>query len=73
MDPLTRAWLKVVVDGQAYLYAMHSAAASPLKAADITDEVYDGLMEEWKTESAKLVQELLDDESAGSVGDSTSS
>ena len=68
MDPLTRAWVKVVIDGQAYLYAqaMRQAMDTPF-----TDSEFEGFENEWKEESANLIQELLDDESAGSVNSDT--
>ena len=54
MDPLTKAWLKVVIDGQAYLYSMvHD------KRHALTDEQRTSLENDWKQESEKLVRELL--------------
>ncbi len=66
MDPLTRAWLKVVIDGQAYLYAQQQKA----DGFAFSNEEVEKFMNEWKVESEKLVQELLDDEVETGSGDS---
>ena len=57
MDRLTRAWLKVIIDGQAYLYANDQRTGL---AYD--DEQFEKWQNEWKEASAVLVQELLDDD-----------
>ncbi len=61
MDPLTRAWLKVVIDGQAYLHAQHMLTLHHL-TGQTTEAQVQNWENDWKKESAKLVQELLDDE-----------
>ena len=67
MDPLTRAWLKVVIDGQAYLYARLLSEQVLDGSPNTTEVTFKRLQYDWKEESAKLVQELLDDDDADSV------
>jgi hypothetical protein len=53
--------LKVIVDGQAYLYAMFNARPNA------EDEELEALMMEWKTETASLIGELLEQEQTDPV------
>ena len=52
MDRLTKAMMKVVIDGQAYLYAALNATQ------DTTPEQFEALENEWILESKALVEEL---------------
>jgi hypothetical protein len=61
MDRKTAAMLKVIVDGQAYLYAMFNARPNA------EDEELEALMMEWKTETASLIGELLEQEQTDPV------
>jgi len=60
MDELTRAWLKVVIDGQAWLYA----SAMTKGQEGFGNPTIEDFMNDWKEESEKLVQELLNDDSS---------
>ncbi len=53
------AMLKVILDGQAYLHASVVGLQD-----NLTDEQFEQVEADWKEETAKLIQELIDNEQA---------
>lgn len=60
MSPELRATLKVVIDGQAYLYAQHFKLMAEMMGREPTEQEVQGWMDEWKEQSVKLIQEILE-------------
>lgn len=61
----TEALLRVVIDGQAFLYAQYYGLVSELMGRDATDEEMEQWQDEWKDEAANLVEQLLEKDSDG--------
>lgn len=59
MDRVTAATLKVIIDGQAWLYAnfLSSQAQAP-----VTQEQFEEYENDWKQSTAELVNALLEGE-----------
>ena len=55
------ATLKVIIDGQAYLYARFLRAEWDKLGHDVTPERFEAWEDDWKIESAKLINTLLDE------------
>ena len=60
MDEVTAATLKVVIDGQAYLWAHQRHQEAELYGQTTTPEQFRVWEDEWKADTAELIQELLD-------------
>ena len=61
-DKLLRATVKVIFDAQAYLYAEIQRLITESYGATITDEQFQEHMDEFKLETAELINGLLEEE-----------
>ena len=58
-EALLDATLKVIIDGQAYLYA-HSIQVDMERAGEVvTSEMFESFEDDWKNETAQLITDLL--------------
>jgi len=61
-EALLDATLKVIIDGQAYLYA-HSIQVDMERAGEIvTSEMFESFEDDWKNETAQLIVDLVEGE-----------
>ena len=58
-EPLLKATLKVLTDGQALLYAFHLRAYAEIKDGIVSDEQFETWQDEWKTSTAALILEAI--------------
>lgn len=55
------ALIKVVIDGQAYLYAQHFKLMAELMGQEISEEEFQKWEDEWKEQTSELVKGLIFD------------
>ena len=61
-EALLDATLKVIIDGQAYLYA-HAIQVDMERAGEIvTSEMFESFEDDWKNETAQLIVDLVEGE-----------
>lgn len=61
MDKVTAATLKVIIDGQAYLWAHQRQQESELLGGDVSPTQFEKWEAEWKEESANLINTILEE------------
>ena len=61
-EQLIKALLKVLGDGQSYLYARTMQKDSEALGKTVTDEQFEQWEDDWKKESAELVRMILEDD-----------
>lgn len=61
MDSKVAATLRVLIDGQAYIYALYKRQQAG--EAIITEADFQSFQDEWKQETAALIEQMLTGES----------
>ena len=56
---LLDATLKVIIDGQAYLYAHAIQLDQEAYGRVVSDEMFESFEDDWKNETAQLITDLL--------------
>ncbi len=54
--------LKVVIDGQAFLYAQHMGLLSEMHGKEASEKEFEDWQDEWKESTFELAMELADKE-----------
>jgi hypothetical protein len=58
-DTIIKASIQVLMDGQAYLYAQFFRLQAEMLGKEISDEEFMKWQDEWKEQSAELIQRAL--------------
>jgi hypothetical protein len=58
-EALLKATLAVLLDGQAFLYGENKRMMAELYGEDVSDEQFQAWMDEYKAESAELVEKVV--------------
>lgn len=58
---LAKAFFTVIINDQAYLYAEQMRLECEIKGIEVTPEIFEGWQDDFKKESARLVEELYDE------------
>ena len=58
-EALLDATLKVIIDGQAYLYAHALQLDQETHGRVVSDEMFESFEDDWKNETAQLITDLL--------------
>ena len=61
-ETLLDATLKVIIDGQSYLYAHTIQLDMEAHGHVVTDKMFEGFEDDWKNQTAELILELVAEE-----------